>query len=651
MQLATYAVGMAIALLLGQALTLLESAGLGPARLALGQDVHVVFARNLTYPQVRTGLTGVEVDELRRRLEGRAQVLAFRVYEAQVVVGGRKRFATVLGLGREGDAGGAWLFGGVAPQRGVCLAQSGEPKSVLVDEKPCQMETVRWNDAALRFLTGRQRVELVRRLDPREAYLHPENHIYEAVVLGRIPAGALDSFLLARSGTARLGSAAMADWFWEAQGETVLLLVGLGLAVAVAGGMALLGLGIAEGARQKEQDWIRRALGESDWQRWRRQGGTVGVLLVAMAGAVLASEGRGAAFTAMGVAASLSGAWWLGRSLSWTRLVANDLLRAACWAQLATCAGLLCLGGVAQAQYEKAIASRDGWKLDGLSAVPMRVADLESAAARWGPELQQIVARRTGDPQDVGYIWPLPMESGPAIEIERVPGRYYWANWAGLKRLNLGCTDLSAIPEGRLRQGILLSEKLAAAIGSERTGPGRKVRFFDKQLEVLGTCRETGANAYFAAYVFEPANLANVILEEREADALVPGTVSGLWEVDGPAVALAHRWREMWLPEADKAALVDSLGALALGVAFAGLLATALLLVGKCQQEMALRHALGGSGLGLIPGEGWGTLRMVGAANGLVLLLAGLAMAARREWHPAALLACGAAMMLEAARR
>lgn len=487
MQLATYAVGMAIALLLGQALTLLESAGLGPARLALGQDVHVVFARNLAYPQVRTGLAGVEVDELRRRLEGRAQVLAFRVYEAQVVEGGRKRFATVLGLGREGDAGGEWLFGGVAPRRGVCLAPSGDEKGLLVDGKPCE------------------------------------------------------------------------------------------------------------------------------------------------------------------VAASLSGAWWLGRSLSWTRWVANDLLRGACWAQLATCAGLLCLGVVAQAQYEKAIAPRDGWKLEGLSAVPMRVADLESAAARWGPELQEIVARRMGDPQDVGYIWPLPMESGPAIEIERVPGRYYWANWAGLKRLNLGCTDLSAIPEGRLRQGILLSEKLAAAIGSERTGPGRKVRFFDKQLEVLGTCRETGANAYFAAYVFEPANLANVILEEREADALVPGTVSGLWEVDGPAVALAHRWREMWLPEADKAALVDSLGALALGVAFAGLLATALLLVGKCQQEMALRHALGGSGLGLIPGEGWRTLRMVGAANGLVLLLAGLAMAARREWHPAALLACGAAMMLEAA--
>jgi len=308
---------------------------------------------------------------------------------------------------------------------------------------------------------------------------------------------------------------------------------------------------------------------------------------------------------------------------------------------------MLSLGVLAQANFEAAKRSK-GLQNEGLHAVRLRIQNMNLDAGRWQPALQEFVEARTRHQNEAAYLWPLPMESGTPIEVDHVPARYYLASRAGLSRLGLGCTDLSGIPEGKLKAGVLLSEGLALAISGNQPILGRKVSFFQKQLEVLGTCKENQANPYFSAYVFWPANVVNLLIDRRDKDAFRPNESGGLWEVESSPVELARLFESMWLPEEERLSLIYWLTALAATVALAGLIATSVLLAAGSRQEMALRHALGAEGLGLIPKEGWRVMQLVLAANGLVCVIATVFMLAVREWNWTVFIVCGTSAVIEA---
>jgi len=319
--LATFAIGA----MLIHSLTLLDSAGIKPARLALGHGIYSAHARNLSFPQLRMGLSGLEVEELRRRFAGVADVIAYRVYEAEVFAAARKEFVPVLGFGRDNSPAAANLVGGAVLQQGSCLTQSGwgQFEMVKVDGVACRVESGQWNDAAFRFLTGRQRVVMVRLLDPREAYFHPENRIYEALLIGRNPGNRLGSFKLDRTVPTELAVLSMEEWFWESQGPLVLLLVVLAGAVGFSGLMAMLGLGLAEAAKQREGDRIRSSLGESRFRAWIRYGShAAGQTLLVSLALILLHQGQGV-FLVLGIAFGLSGAWLVGRSVGMGELSAS----------------------------------------------------------------------------------------------------------------------------------------------------------------------------------------------------------------------------------------------------------------------------------------------------------------------------------------
>jgi hypothetical protein len=609
--------GSAVAILLSQSLWLLSSVGWKPAIVALGQEIHSLHASYAAFPNARTGLSGLEVENVRTRLAGVSEIVPYRVYEAEIQMDGKKRHVVAMGFGLTGTSVGPLLFGGSVPSKGVCIMQPAEQigKTILVDGEPCEIAKGVWNDSALRFLSGRQRVELVRLIDSREAYKHPENRIYEALVIGKKAAQILNNLPLQRGSQARLTVVAMADWFWRAQGPLIVLLICLACAVILGGCVAMIGLGLAERANQKHNDWIRSALGETFWGRCNRNVRfALSLLLLILTALVVTRKSETPAGSAL-IAVGFSLAWLAGRSLVSGNFQAHRLMLAGTWIQVATCSAMLFTTTVAQRQLELASTSQDALRFKGLYSMRLRITDPNSAVERWIPELQQNTLRD----RELAFIWPLPMEPGVPIEIEQIPSRFYWTSPKALRSLRLGCTDLSDVPAGRLRQGILLSENLAKAIGPDNARVGRKLNFLNFTKEILGTCRDNEANPYLAAYIFEPVNLLHLIVDKQEKDVLLTRTWTGLWQAEGSPLELSEVWKNMWLPESDRSRLITALGVLAASVAVLGLAATSLLLVARSQPEMALRLALGAERFNVLPRDFWRALQAVLSANGLVL--------------------------------
>ena len=127
---------------------------------------------------------------MREKLAGVAAVIPYRIHEGELKSSRGLSYGTVLRIGhsrKELTEIEKW-FGSlrqIGDRLCVELSRGGlaREKVSKLDGRVCEVSEGQWNPVLMRLLSDRQRIDVVTLLHPGEAYFHPENQLYQALVI------------------------------------------------------------------------------------------------------------------------------------------------------------------------------------------------------------------------------------------------------------------------------------------------------------------------------------------------------------------------------------------------------------------------------------------------------------------------------------
>ncbi|MBM3762669.1 MAG: ABC transporter permease [Acidobacteria bacterium] len=621
---------------------LLYSNLLEPLLTVFKHSIYRVESADVRNLRVGVGLSGLEIEDLKSKLAGKAIVVPYRIWHSEVRMAKTVTYQPMLRIGRSAgdiDALSGILKGFRNLQMSRCLdvtegglATGGGP--ITADGKQCEVVRDRWNSVVLERLGGRDRIGLISTLLQGEAYLHPLNQIYQALVIpmdrsasDRSLKQVFKSFELSRK-QSKIGNSkhvlkysSWQDEIINSQRPLLILLILLGSATLLSSLVAAFSLGLMEAAMERRADWIRVSLGEMSSHYWRRLGkrysmrfGLISVaLLLAWFFAQLLmcdSLQRTLMFSVLAALCLILGEFG-GRIGARMQKKTTALLTCAVCLQVFTVAACVGIAIIERTNFEAGQRKDRGFRVDGLSAWRLNLNANQIDAQKWKSKLGQLQSTLTGRDEEAAYIMPLPMQrpttvtvsSNRGLEWQSSTARYFDVSRAGLDLLQMGCSDISTIPEALLEKSVVISQSVSVSLFGDKQAIGSRVRIVDREYQVAGVCRDSAGMEMPAVFLFEPTNWVYLLLDDRvspdahQRAAKEKGLMqSGAWEFVGGPNRLRTFWDSAFLNEGQRLSLMQSLGILALGACIVGLVWVLILEARQKSGEVATRLALGGTG-------------------------------------------------------
>jgi len=609
-----------LSLLAGLSCYLLATHILIPLRVVLSSNIFTIESIDSRTANATLGLSGIEIEKLREHLGESATITPFRVSNSEIRSADGASFRHLLRLGRD-DADLKPLqkaLGGLSPLSETQCVDPGIPPNfkfsfLKVDGEACTVVSVPWNPWVLKLLSGRQDLGLISRISRREAYLHPDNIVYRAIVIPKDDASstekrvrdALSTFQLPRPSAQLLGAKHILkatlwrEMFFQSQRVLIVLILILAVATLASGLIATLSLGLSRGVLQKRQDWIRSTLGELPRIKIARllfeNSKTFCLsLLLTIGGAfgfkfAFQIEDWSCVileFASIGYLILLMASFALGRILASARLPIPQLMAWAIALQLVAFS-VCCITWVSRYEnFLRLTASREleAWQ----TTVAWRIT-LDSqlvSSKRWKAELAKVHQYLTGSPEEAAYIYPLPTDqplgvvlSAPNSPIQTsLVVRTFDTTRTALKQLGLKCTDTGTLSESRMEKGVMLTESVSRALYGKHPTNGASVRYLGAEYQVVGICQDPHWSAVPSVFMFEPVNWAYLLLSSQDGGKDISKSAgqnlllsSRAWEFSTKPKPLTEYWLNLFLPEAERVALLKIMTGLAFTSTWIGL--------------------------------------------------------------------------------
>lgn len=571
-----------------------------PLRVLLAHDVmtvDVVDERNL---RAGMGMSGIDIEDLRARLGAAANVTPVRVEQGELRVGRTKEDLRPL----------VALMSGLAPlEDGRCVDPSGTTRGLkALPVRPCFVEPVIWSRPLLDLLSGGAAVRWITQIDLREAYLHPENVVYRAVVIPKDESEATRRYVtetIARyeplrrtvEGGAvryRVHARSWREQFREGQKTVLGLILALTLSIALGAFFAVVNLGLIEAVKRRGWEWIRWMLGEPwqrRWWRWAREAiapvmAAASLLLVGMSLSTASWSGMPSVAFLLWLAAGL----WLGRVMGQAVRRVKTMLAVVLLVEMtsfAVCAGVWWLEREA---YEQKRAGVLATRWGRLTTLRVELDGVRLPVERWKAEMTRAYRQIGGAEQEPAYVYPLPTEVAPMVAYRAAgaggaatpPVQVFRLSRRGVARLGLHCDAIDTIPEERLEKGMLISRPVAKAVFGEGNPVGAKLRDAWREYAVIGICEDPEWGVAPPVFLFEPTNWAYLLLDE------------GMRPL-GQVEQIAETAMRVFLPLRDRVEVLEGLLWLAVVATTAALVWFVLLEARRREGAVALRLAVGGA--------------------------------------------------------